>query len=382
MRIPRTLSRYLARETLQYAVVGFLSIATLLLANSLLQQLEDLIGIGGGLADLAAVTARLMAILTTYALPIAFLFGTLVAFGRLGSDHEVLAFRSLGVSLAQLAAPALALALLASAATGWLLQRGEVDARRSVRLLIGEVAARGGVIRAGAFTKLDKQGERMLFVDRRTKDGTLEGVLISDRSDPKRSFTILATSGSFAFDRETAIGHLILRGGDVHFDPESPGSDRTQRISFERFDYSFDMSRVVGEGPERLRPRDMTREELLAALAHFAAHGAAPPGAKEERRAAYEVQLQRRSALAFSPIAFVLLAVPLGLGLGLRRGARSLGALLCAVIAFGYYVLMNAASAYATEGTIPATAALWLPNIVCVGVALPLWWRARRADGR
>jgi lipopolysaccharide export LptBFGC system permease protein LptF len=382
MRMPRTLSRYLARETLQYAAVGFLSIATLLLANSLLRQIEDLLGIGGGLADLAAVTARLLAILTTYALPIAFLFGTLVAFGRLGSDHEVLAFRSLGISLVQLAAPALALALLASVVTGWLLQRGEVDARRSVLALVGEVASRGGVIRAGAFTKLDKQGERMLFVDRRTKDGTFEGVLISDRSDPKRAFSVLATSGSFEFDRETAIGHLVLRGGDVHFDPESPSSDRTQRIGFERFDYAFDMSRVVGEGPERLRPRDMTREELLAALAHFDAHGSAPAGAKEQRRAAYEVQLQRRAALAVSPLAFCMLAVPLGLGLGLRRGARSLGALLCAVIAFGYYVVMNAASAYATDGTISAAMALWLPNVACVGVALPLWWRARRADGR
>jgi lipopolysaccharide export system permease protein len=382
MRIPRTLSRYLARETLQYAVVGFLSIATLLLANSLLRQLEDLVGIGGGLADLAAVTVRLVAILATYALPIAFLFGTLVAFGRLGSDHEVLAFRSLGISLVQLAAPALVLAVLASVATGWLLQRGEVDARRSVLALIGEVAARGGVIRAGAFTKLDKQGERMLFVDRRNKDGTLEGVLISDRSDPERAFTVLATSGSFSFDRETAIGHLVLRGGDVHFDPKSPDSDRTQRISFERFDYAFDMSRVVGEGPERLRPRDMTREELVTVLAHFDAHGSAPPGAREERREGYEVQLQRRAALAVSPLAFTLLAVPLGLGLGLRRGARSLGALLCAVIAFLYYVVMNAASAYATDGTIPAAAALWLPNLACVVVALPLWWRARRADGR
>jgi lipopolysaccharide export system permease protein len=382
MRIPRTLSRYLARETLQYAAVGFLSIATLLLANSLLRQLEDLIGIGGGLGDLAAVTVRLVAILTTYALPIAFLFGTLVALGRLGSDHEVLAFRSLGISLAQLAAPALALALLASVATGWLLQHGEVAARRSVRVLVGEVAARGGVIGAGSFTKLDKQGERMLFVDRRTKDGALEGVVISDRSDPKRAFTVLATSGSFEFDPETAIGHLILRQGDVHFDPESPSSDRTQRIHFERFDYAFDMSRVVGEGPERLRPRDMTREELAAALAHFDAHGSAPAGAKEQRRAAYEVQLARRAALTFSPVAFALLAVPLGLGLGLRRGARSLGALLCAVIAFAYYVVMNAASAYATDGTIPPVAALWLPNLACVALALPLWWRARRADGR
>jgi len=379
MRMPRTLTRYLARETLQYAAVGFLGIATLLLANSLLRQLEDLIGIGGGLGDIAAVTIRLLAVLTTYALPIAFLFGTLAALGRLGSDHEVIAFRSLGISLAQLAAPALALAILASVATGWLLQRGEVGARRSILARVGEVAARGGVIRTGAFTKLDKLGDRMLFVDRRGPDGTLEGVLISDRSEPKRGFTVLATRGAFEFDRETAIGHLILSDGDVHFDPDSRASDRTQRISFRRFDYAFDMSRVVGEGPERLRPREMTREELAAALAYFDAHGGAPTGAKESRREAYEVQVQRRAALAFSPLAFCLLAVPLGLGL--RRGARSLGALLCALIAFGYYVVTDAASAYAMSGTLPAAVALWLPNGVCVALALPFWWRARQAEG-
>jgi lipopolysaccharide export LptBFGC system permease protein LptF len=93
------------------------------------------------------------------------------------------------------------------------------------------------------------------------------------------------------------------------------------------------------------------------------------------------VQVQRRIALAFSPLAFALLAVPLGLGIGLRRGARSLGALLCAVIAFGYYVVTNTASTLAIDGTVSPVAALWLPNVVCVGLALPLWWRARRAAG-
>ena len=379
MRFSRTLSRYLARETLQYATVGFLAIATLLIANSLLRQLEDLIGLGGGFGEIAAVAVRLIAILAAYALPIALLFGTLVAFGRLGSDHEVLAFRSLGVSLAQLAAPALALALVVSAATGWLLQRGEPEARQSVLGLVAEIAARGGVIRAGSFTRLDRQGERMLFVDKRKRNGTLVRVLISDRSDPKRAFVVLAATGSFEFDRESGIGHLILSDGDVHFEPGSAASDRTQRISFQRFDYAFDMSRLLGEGPERLRPRDLTREELANALAHFDAHGTAPPGAKEERREAYEVQVQRRAALTFTPLAFCLLAVPLGLGL--RRGARSIGAVLCGVIAFGYYVVGNVASSYATDGTISSALALWVPNLACAVLALPLWWRARRAEG-
>jgi LPS export ABC transporter permease LptF len=379
MRIPRTLSRYLARETLQYAGVGFLSILVLLLANSLLRQLEDLVEIGGGGADFGALTLRLLVVLAPYALPIALLFGTLVAFARLGSDHEVLALRSLGISLAQLAAPALALALLASLATGWLLQRGEPQARRSVLALVGEVAARGGVIRPGAFTKLDRRGDRIVFVDRRGEDGALEGVVLSDRSDPKRSFTVLAARGAFQFENESATGHLVLSEGDVHFDPEPASSERTQRIHFERFDYAFDMSGVLGTGPERLRPRDMTREELRAMLAHFDAHGSAPAGVKEQRRTAYEQQLARRSALAFSPLAFALLAVPLGLGL--RRGARAFGALICALIAFGYFVVGDAASAYATAGTLPAAVSQWLPNALCVAIALPLWWRARRAAG-
>ena len=379
MRIPRTLTRYLARETLQYSAVGFLGIVTLLLANSLLRQLEDLVGLGGGFADVAAVTLQFLLVLTTYALPIALLFGTLAALGRLGSDHEVIALRSLGISLAQLAAPALGLAVLASLASGWLLERGEVRARRSILARVGEVAARGGVIRAGAFTKLDRPGDRILFVDRRRRNGRLEGVLISDRSDPQRAFTVLAASGSFVFDRESAIGHLVLSDGDVHFEPDSRASDRTQRISFRRFDYAFDMSRVVGDGPERLRPRDMTREELAATLRYFDAHGNAPEGAKESKRTAYEVQVERRSALAFAPLAFCLLAAPLGAGL--RRGARSLGALLCASIAFGYYVVMEATTAYATSGALPVALALWLPNLLCAALSLPLWWRGREARG-
>ena len=379
MRFSRTLSRYLARETLQYAAVGFLGIATLLLANSLVRQLEDLIGLGGSIGDVAAVTVRLIAILAAYALPIALLFGTLVAFGRLGSDHEVLALRSLGVSLAQLAAPAIVIALVVCGATGWLLQRGEPEARRSVLSIVAEVASRGGVIRPGTFMKLDKDGERMLWVDKRKKNGTLMRVVVSDRSDPSRGFVVLAKTGSFVFDREASVGHLLLSDGDVHFDPDSADTDRTQRISFQRFDYSFDMSRVIGDTPDRLRPRDMTKEELEDRIAHFDERGAPPPGARDYPRAVYEVQQQRRIALAFTPLVFCLLAVPLGLGL--RRGARSLGALICSLIAFGYFVLGNTASAYATDGTLPASIALWLPNLACVVLALPLWWRARRAEG-
>ena len=378
MRFPRTLFRYVARETLQYAAVGFLAVASLFLANNLLRRLEDLTELGAGFGDVAAVAVRLLVILTTYAVPIAFLFGVLVALGRLGSDHEVLASRALGVSLAQLAAPVLALALVACALSGFLLLRAEPLARRSLMERIGKVATKGGLIRGGDFTRLDKRGDRVLYVDRRTKSGGLAGVLLSDRSNPERPFTVLAGSGAFRFERETATGHLLLRDGDVHFEPGGSESDRTQRIAFRRFHYAFDLSRMTNLGLERLRPRDMTGAEIASVLAHFDQHGAAPAHAREQHREEYEIQQQRRLALPFAPLAFALLALPLGLGR--RRGARSLGALLCAAIAFGYYVLLNAGTAYATSGTLSAALGLWLPNLVCGLLAAPLWWRARRAE--
>jgi LPS export ABC transporter permease LptF len=378
MRFPRTLSRYVARETLQYAAVGFLAIASLFLANNLLRRLEDLTELGANAADVLAVSLRLLVILTTYALPISFLFGVLVALGRLGADHEVLATRALGVSLAQLATPVLVLAVLASALSGWLLLRTEPLARRSLIERIGEVATRGGLIRPGDFTRLDKRGDRVLFVDRRSRDGELSGVLLSDRSNPDRPFTVLAGSGAFRFDRESATGFLQLRDGDVHLESGGAGSDRTQRIAFRRFEYAFDLSRMTNLGLERLKPRDLTGGELREVLAYFDEHGAAPPQAREQRREEYEVQQQRRIALPFAPLAFASLALPLGLGR--RRGARSLGALLCAVIAFGYYVLLNAGTAYATSGQLPAAVALWIPNFACALIAAPLWWRARRAE--
>jgi len=378
MRLPRTLSLYLARETLQYVAVGYLAIASLFLANNLLRRMEDLVQIGAHAGDVLGLTVRLVAILTTYALPIAFLFGMLVALGRFAADHEVLAARALGVSLAQLAAPILALAVAASAVSGWLLLRAEPIARRSLIELMGTVASRGGLLRAGEFTKLDRKGERVLFVDRHAKDGTLEGVMVSDRTDPKRAFTVVAGRGSFRFDRAAAIGHLLLRDGDVHFDPSDRESNKTQRIAFQRFDYAFDMSRMTSLGIDRLKPRDLTGSEIRKVLAHFDEHGTAPANAREQDRVEYEVQLARRSALPFAPLAFALLAVPLGLGL--RRGARSYGAMLCVGIAFGYYVLMNAGSAYATAGQLSATLALWLPNLACLAIAAPLWWRARRAE--
>lgn len=378
MRVPRTLSRYLLRETLQYAGLGLLGVGAVLLTQNLLRQLDDLAVVGVGPAHTLEVLAYLASMLLAYAVPVAFLFGVVVAVSRLSADAETTAMRALGVSLAQLAAPLLLLGLLFSAGTAYLLHHVEPSARRELRALFSEIAARGGLIEAGEFNELDGSGERLLFVDRRDEENRLHGVFISDRSKPEQAFTVVAERGRFHFEPETATGHLRLRSGDVHLDPASPAEEGYRRIAFERFDYAFDLSRILGASLDQIRPREMSTGTVLQVLEHFDREGSAPSYVRDPRRERYAIQLQRRLALPFAPLLFALVGIPLGMRRS--RGARSWGVLLCVGLVFGYYVLLSVGVYLAENRALPAAVGLWIPNAAFAACAAVLLWRARRAE--
>src|SRR3990172_12278334 len=117
MRMPRILSLYVGREVVQCAVLGFLGVGAILLTQNALRQIADLASAGLETRDVLAILGSLVAMLSAYAVPMAFLFGVLVAMGRLSADSELKAMRALGVSLGQLSVPFLAVALAASALT-------------------------------------------------------------------------------------------------------------------------------------------------------------------------------------------------------------------------------------------------------------------------
>ncbi|MDX1649682.1 MAG: LptF/LptG family permease, partial [Myxococcota bacterium] len=303
MRVPRILSLYLLREMAMYSAIGLLAVGAVLLTQNLLRQLEDLANLGAHFGDVVQVFFCLLVMLGAYAVPVAFLFGVLVAVGRMSSDAEVTAMRALGVSLGQLAIPCLVFGVLVSAATFVLLYDLEPAARRELRSVLSRVAARGGVIEARTFNRLDRQGKRLLFVDDR--DGArLQGVLISDRTNDEQPFTVVAERGRFEFDHDTAIARLELEEGDVHFEPDEGSSRHYRRIAFARFDYAFDMSKELGAGWERLQPREMTVREIRGVLAYWDEHDEPPEDVRVKERNRYEIQIHRRLALPLAPVLF------------------------------------------------------------------------------
>ena len=104
---PPTLIVYVLRELAAPTLIGFGLFTFILLMNYLLTLAELIFRDGVGIADVGKIFLYSVPQVIVLTVPMAVLVGGLVAFGRLSADSEIIAMRSGGVSLYQLAAPVL-----------------------------------------------------------------------------------------------------------------------------------------------------------------------------------------------------------------------------------------------------------------------------------
>lgn len=374
MRFPRTLSRLLVREVSEYAALGFFAFATILVTQNLLRRLDDLVAVGFLASDLFSVLSCLVPMLTAYALPISFLFGVLLAVGRMSSDSEITAMRACGLGMWELVLPIAALGAVASLGTAWLLLVTEPAARVELRSVLRSVASRGALLEPGKFRVI---GDRVVFVRDRDRENRLRGVVVADRSNPERPFLVFAEGGRFWMDEARSLVHLELESGDVHLEPTTADEGRYRRIHFDHLDYAFDASALFASSEGDLSPSDLSTRKLREIVARADA-GLPIEGMRKSDPLDYRLRLYRRYALPLAPLLFALVGVPLGLR-G-TRGARSWGALLCVALVFAYYALLTLAEFLSRSIGIPAVVSMWLPNAAFALLAIPLLLRARRGE--
>lgn len=373
MRIPRTLSLYVMRETLIYCALAFGVLTLVLLTQNLLRRLDELFLVGMTLADLRVVVACVFPVALSYSIPLAFLVGILLSVRRLGADGELIGMRSAGIGPTAFLMPHLLLGLLSAGLSAWLLSSVEHESRRELVQLFKTVAARGAIIEPGKFRRI---GTHMVFVEERERDGSLGGVMIYDESQRTRPFHIFANRGRLRFDSAVAEIELELHDGDLHLRPVGDEPDRYQRMRFDTFLYRMDVRHILGAEYGPVRPKQMNRAELQHVLAR--AEAGDPLSELDQRDPLeYALELHRRWSLPWAPVLFAAIAVTIGLASEAR--GRSLGLLAVLVAAFGYYALGSLAEAMAHDGWLGAAAASWLPNGVFAIVAVAL---ALREPGR
>jgi len=366
------LSRYVVAEVILYTVLAGCLAAPVVLIPNVLEQVDRFAVVGMTVADLASAFGWVLLLVASYVLPIAFVFGLLLAMGRLHADGEILAMRACGLSVFALVRPAIAVGLLFSLLSAVVSIGFEHRAWKQLEAIRRQVLSRGAVIEPGRFQRF---GARTVLAQDRLEGGEFVGVMISDYTSASNSLLIFAESAQYSFDAESGMIRLLLVDGDLRMEAYPNDEIKEHRISFEEFEYAFPAPGLVG-GRWRFRPNQLSVTDLIS-VANAKNRSEVEFPLKYRRLRHYSSHLQRLFAVPVTPFLFSIIGVPLAI-FGFV-GSRAKGVLAALVLLGGYYALFIFCYDGARSGYFPPAPAIWFPNALVLVAGTALLFLAARS---
>ena len=121
--------------------------------NNVFDQLGDFLVVGVTGEDIGVVLGWVLVLVAGYSLPIAFVFGLLLALGRFDGDGEIAAMRASGLNVFALVRPVLAVGVLLSLASGTVSIGLEHMAWKEIEATKRRLLSRGAAIEPGRFQR-------------------------------------------------------------------------------------------------------------------------------------------------------------------------------------------------------------------------------------
>ncbi len=365
------LDRYITRETIGPAIIALVVFSFLFLIN-LLFQLANLV-IQEGLSVSAALLMFVysLPLLLSYTIPVGFLAGTIIAFGRFSADSEIIAMRASGIKVKDLLRAPLALGLVLSLALVvsnlWLIPEA-----RSGQERLQEQASK--------LTNLMKLIKPGVFYDRIPGvlfycDGVDEAlqrykkVIIFQRPSPQKEMITVSEWGKLVEGGgQGALQFLLGRGETSVFDKARP--EKVQVSSFSEQTLTV----VPAVTPATPSQRDLGSMAFQELLQRWRQGGSTAADARDSLGFRYEAN--RRFAAAAIVLLFAVIGVPLGLTNA--RGGRGAGFSLSLAVVLFYWILYSSLGDLAMNGRVSPEVAAWLPDLAVL--AAGLFFLKRRGD--
>ncbi len=358
----------------------------LLLIRVISSVMEQVLVSGLPIADAGRLFVTALPHVVVLTIPMSFLFGVLVALGRMSSDNELLAIQAGGRSVRALLRPVLLLALALTAFNAALTLFVMPDANRQQREEKVRLYASSAIIRQiQPRVFYDDFPNLLLYIrDKDPQTGTWKNVVLFDRSTPSERRLLVAERGRLIGD-DAAVNTPSQHQAGAQSSPwlqlEEVTTHHFSRNEPEKYRLSVNRTQLVKlwtvDRPQvsfTFSLQERTTAELLEELDQPLSSEASAD-AREDRTLVL-VELHKRLAIPAANIVFALLALPLGIGT--RSGSRGRGVTISVLVIVLYYILLNHGELIAREGTVPAWFGVWLPNGLLFVVTLPMLLRMGR----
>jgi len=409
------LDRYILREHLRPFLLSLSVLLLILMLDTILEMMDLLISKGVPFFVVGQIALFSLAWMLALAVPMAVLVSTLMAFGRLSADGEVLAMWAGGVSpYRMLLAPLVASATLTVGMVEFN-DRVLPEANHRVKVLLAAVHRKRPALslkgREGTF--VDFPGYSLLF--RKVKGEKLYGVTLYGRGKEGITTVLKAKWGELNISPDGETLTVTLHQGEVHrMDPKEP--ERYVRTNFSKYVLRISGLRMglrleeVGRGDRemsigmlkekikelkakakkaesriseialKLGIRGETTEEILSrarAISRGKLGGmlAQLEVLKSYRRSInrYEVELHKKYSIPAACIVFVLVGMPLGIRV--RRGGLGVGFGLSVGFFVLYWAFLIGGEELADRMLVSPWAMMWAPDLLIGALGIYLLLR-------
>ncbi len=364
------MDRYIFSELIAPFLFGMGLFTSLGVAIGTLFDLVRKVTESGLLFDVAIKVLMLkMPEFVVLAFPMSMLLACLMSYSRLSSDSEIIALRSMGITVYRLVIPAIILSLLITGLTFFFNDYISPKANNQAEIILDQALKNDSNkfkqknIIYPQYGKITvENGEQKYALTRlfyaEEFDGTkMTGLTILDRSQPNLTQIIIAKSATW----NIADNKWDFYNGSVYL--LAPDGSYQSIASFEQ--QQLDLPRTPIDLSKKCKDyNQMTIRESYQCLNTL-------KDSKDDKKILkLQVRIQEKFALPFVCLIFGLLGAALGISPQNRGKATSFG--ICVLVVFSYYLLAFLSSALGVSGVLSPILSAWGPNLLGLGIGVSL----------
>ncbi len=355
----KILDRYIVKELLGPFVFGIAAFSCILAGSSVLFYLiGDAIKYGIPIAVVLQLFIYKLPGIVVFTFPMSMLLATILGFGRLSSDLEILALRAGGIGFYRLVVPVVCVGLSISVMTIWFNEQIVPQATHSGQQLMRYYTDKTDpkIKQQVNFTEYDSSGFPQRIINVHSIEGSfLKDVTVAEYEKGHLTRVIVSKSGKWI-----ATGGWEFYNGVMHqFSTNDPL--RVTAIEFKKEYIDIPINPKDANKPAK-GVDEMTSEELKAKVQLQRKLGEDP--------SQNLMQYYMKFSVPFASLIFSIL----GAAVGLRphRSSSAIGLGISLVIILVYYVLLSIGMGLGTAHVLPPVFAAWIPNLVVGTAALYL----------
>jgi lipopolysaccharide export system permease protein len=369
----KILHLYLIKEFLSPFVFGLFVCTIILLINVIFNMIDMLISKGASFFSILKMFVFHLPDILSYSIPLSVLLGILIAYGRLSSDSEITIMKSSGLNYKTLTVPIIILVCAISLFLVYFnhLLAPQINFNR--RALMQELATKRPLLRFEE-KSMKSIGDYNLYANKvKSKDNALFGVSIykfedkdnNDKNNDKISIMPQKDKGAWRIaapfaEIKTCKNCIQLTLHDGYWQKAHPSNMNTMaHTTFKTYVFSIPTKDIAKD--DRIRMSAIKTPDLIKTI-------------KQCRRQnipalPYERDLWFRWAVSFAPLAFVIIALPMGIMMG--RGGKVTSWVISIGVTAIYYALLIIS--YSLCEKISPKIIMWLPNFVIATAGIYLF---------